>query len=67
MTNLPVAKLVWVLAQGIFLPLVLWFDDLRSSENYGQAIGVFVLLELAYILDALLFLWVFKGANNGEH
>ena len=64
-TGLPV-KLSWVLAQGFFLPMVLWLDDLRSLGNFGQAIGVFVLLEAMYVLDAILFLWIFRG-NIGRN
>jgi len=60
MTSLPVVKLIWVLGQGLFLPLVLWLNDLRVSENYGWAIGVFVLLEGLYLIDATLFLSIFK-------
>jgi hypothetical protein len=59
--NPQVVKLLWVLAQGVFLPVVLWMDDLRSSGNYGAAIGVFLSLEALYIADALLFLRIFKG------
>ncbi len=61
MKSLPVAKLIWVLAQGVFLPMVLWLDDLRASGNYGGAIGIFALLELLYVGDACLFLMIFKG------
>ena len=67
MINLPVTKLIWVLAQGFFLPLILWLDDLRSLGNYGQAIGIFVLLEFLYIVDAILFLYIFKGKDNGKY
>lgn len=56
-----VAKIVWVLAQGWFLPLVLWLDDVRASGHFGQALGIFLLLELLYLADALLFLRIFKG------
>lgn len=57
--NLPVIKLLWILAQGLFLPLVLWLDDLRTSGNYW-AIATFLLLEVLYIADAYLFLRIFK-------
>ena len=58
--SLPLTKVIWVLAQGFFLPLILWLDDLRSLGDYGQAIGIFVLLEALYIADACLFLLIFK-------
>ena len=58
--DLLVIKIIWILAQGIFLPLVLWLDDLRTSGNFGGAIGVFLLLELIYVADAFLFLKIFK-------
>jgi len=58
--NLPVAKFIWVLAQGWFLPLILWMDDSRSLGNYGLAIGLFALLEVLYLVDALLFLKLFN-------
>ncbi len=60
-TDLRVVKIIWILAQGTFLPLVLWLDDLRSVGQYGGAIGIFLLLELLYIADAFLFLQIFKG------
>ena len=57
MKSLPV--LIWVLAQGIFLPLVLWLDDLRTSGSYW-GIGVFLILEAAYVADAILFIKIFR-------
>ena len=58
--NHPVLKVVWVLGQGAFLPMILWLNDARVFGNYGQAIGLFALLELLYIADALLFLILFR-------
>jgi len=55
-------KIIWIMAQGLFLPMVLWLDDLRVSGNYW-GIGVFVLLELLYLLDAVLFLRIFKAKD----
>ncbi len=60
MANLQVVKLIWILAQGFFLPLVLWLDGLRIAGQYGGAIGMFVLLELLYVGDACLFLVIFN-------
>jgi hypothetical protein len=60
MRNLPVIKIIWVMIQGLFLPLVLWLDELRGCGNYLLAIGVFVLLEILYLGDTLLFLKIFK-------
>ncbi len=57
--NLPV-KLAWILAQGLFLPCVLWLDDLRAAGQFLSAIGVFVLLETLYMADAYLFLSIFN-------
>lgn len=58
-------RVVWILGQGVFLPLVLWFDDLRQAGNFW-AIGVFVLLEGLYLVDAVLFLKLFRGGKNGQ-
>jgi len=54
------------LAQGLFLPCVLWLDDLRSAGHFSQAIGVFALLELLYMVDACLFLVVFNKERNDK-
>lgn len=59
-SNLLVVKIAWILIQGLFLPLVLWLDGLRSSGQLWSALGLFVLLELLYLVDAWLFLRVFK-------
>ncbi len=53
-------KIIWVLGQGLFLPMVLWLDDSRTSGHYGQALGLFLLLEGLYLIDALLFLNLFQ-------
>ena len=58
-------KVLWVLGQGLFLPLVLFLDDLRVSEHYGLMIGVFVLVEALYVADAIIFLRIFRR-NNGN-
>lgn len=60
MKNPQVAKVLWILAQGFFLPMILWFDDLRSAGDYWQAGGIFLLLEVLYVLDAILFLRLFR-------
>ena len=59
--SLQVIKIIWILGQGTFLPLVLWLNDLRVSGNFGGAIGVFLLLEAIYVADAFLFLRIFRG------
>lgn len=59
-TNLQAVKVIWILAQGIFLPTVLWLDDLRASGNWW-AVGAFVLLEVLYLGDAVLFLKIFNS------
>ena len=53
-------KVIWILAQGLFLPLVLWLDSLRELGQFWQAGGVFVLLELLYLADSVLFLKLFR-------
>lgn len=58
--NLRLLKIIWILAQGVFLPMVLFLDDLRGSGQYWQMIGVFVALEVLYLVDACLFLLIFK-------
>lgn len=64
-TNL---RVMWLLAQGVFLPLVLWLDDLRVSGEVLGAVGVFVLLEGLYLIDSLLFLAIFgdKDSQGGK-
>jgi hypothetical protein len=62
---LVIKKIAWVLAQGFFLPLVLWLNDLRELGRYWEALGVFLLLELLYLVDALLFLSLF-GSKKGS-
>ena len=52
-------KVSWLLIQGLFLPLVLFLDDLRVSGSYG-ALAVFVLLEALYLADSVLFLKLFQ-------
>ena len=52
-------KIVWVLSQGLFLPLVLWLNDMRVSGHYGAAVGIFLWLEVLYLVDAFLFLRIF--------
>jgi len=59
-----VVKIIWVLAQGWFLPLVLWFNDLRTLGNYGWMIGVFILIEALYLVDAYLFLRIFQRSKD---
>jgi len=52
-------KFIWILAQPIF-PLMI----LRVNERWGSGINLldpyFILLEVLYVLDALLFLWIFN-------
>lgn len=64
MANLPVAKILWILAQGLFLPLVLWLDDLRTLGNYAGAGGIFIVLEVLYMADAFLFLKIFRRMST---
>ena len=59
-------QVAWVLGQGFFLPMVLWLDDLRTSGNPWSALGVFALLEGMYLVDAVLFLKIFKGGQSGQ-
>ena len=59
MRNRRVLKLIWVLAQGLFLPLVLYLDDARVSGEYGMMLMIFLFLEALYMADAwLLLLWL---------
>jgi len=57
-------RVTWILVQGLFLPLILWLNDLREAGNLW-AIGIFALLEGLYLIDALLFLRIFKGGKDG--
>jgi len=62
--NLPVSKvkIIWILAQGSFLPLVLFWNDLREAGNLFQW-AVFALLEGLYMWDAIMFYRIFKGGK----
>lgn len=50
----PLQVLAYAALQGIFLPLILWIDDLRGEPAYWL---VFAFYELLVTLDALLY-WV---------
>lgn len=60
MTNLPV-KILYIALQGVFLPLILWVDDLRSCGQMLFFVLAFALYEALVILDALLYWIVFNS------
>lgn len=61
MKNNLLAKILYIALQGVFLPLLLWLDDLRSSGPFVSYILVFILWEVLVTLDALLYWVVFRG------
>lgn len=59
MKNLP-RVLLYAALQGIFMPLILWVNDLR--ERGGAAfLSVFLVYEALVIGDTLLYWLVFKA------
>lgn len=58
-------QIQWILVQGLFLPLVLWLENLRETGNYW-GLGVFILLEALYLVDSLLFIKIFKRGEKDE-
>ena len=61
----PLLKILYCAGQGIFLPLVLWLDDLRASGQYLEAVIVFAIYTLLVVGDAWLY-WIVFGREKSK-
>lgn len=54
-------KLGYIALQGVFLPLILWVDDLREVGSMMAYWTAFLFYEVLVIGDAWLYWIVFRG------